>query len=86
MCDFVKDRGELLSRLSQEANPALECQRENVVTEATTKVWREDEQLCDLRMELSLQALHAQDVPRQQSQEHAGPHQHPTGLVPETHA
>ena len=38
----------------------------------------------DSRTEMSLQALHAEDVTLQQSHKYAGPHQHLTGLVQET--
>ena len=74
----------MFSRFPQEANQALEDQREIVVTEATSEVCRRDEQLHDLRTELSLQTLHAEDVSQQQNQEHAGLHQQLTGLVQET--
>ena len=53
-----KDRRDLFSRFSQEANQALEYLRENLVTEVTSEVWRRDQQVYDLRPELSLQALH----------------------------
>ena len=33
-----------------------------MVTEATIEVWKRDEQLYDLRTELSFQELHAEDV------------------------
>ena len=84
MRDFLKDLGDVFSRFPQEANQALEDQWEIVVTEATSEVCRRDEQLHDLRTELSLQTLHAEDVSQQQNQEHAGLHQQLTGLVQET--
>ena len=45
--------------------------------EVTLEVWRR-------RTELSLHALHAEDVSQQQNQEYAWPHQQLTGLVEET--
>ena len=45
---------------------------------------RRDEQVYDLRTELRLQAPHQEEVTQDVCQEHAGPHQHLTGLVPET--
>ena len=62
----------------------LEDQLEILVTELTTEVWRRDEQTHDLRTELSLHALHSEDVTQQQYQEYAGLHQHLTRLVQET--
>ena len=59
---FSQRLRDLLSRFSQEANQALENQREILVTEVTSEVWRRDEQVYDLRTELSLQALHQEDV------------------------
>ena len=47
-------------------------------------MWWRDEQVYDLRTELSLQAHHAEDVTHHQSQEHAGLHQRLTGFVQET--
>ena len=70
---------ELSSRFSHEAIQALENHREQFVTEM-----RRDEQVHDLRTELSLQALHSEDATQQQTQECAGLHQHLTGLVQET--
>ena len=81
---FSQRQRDLLSRLSQEANKALVNQQENLVTEVTSDVWRRDEQVYDLRTELSLQALHQEDVTQQQNQEYAAPHEHLTGLVQET--
>ena len=54
-----------------------------ILSEATPEVWRRDEQLYDLRTELSPQALHAGEV-SQQNQEYVGLHQQLTGLVQET--
>ena len=51
MRDFLKD-SELLSRFSQEVDQALDDQREILVTEVTTGVWRRDEHVFDLRTEL----------------------------------
>ena len=65
---FSTRQRELLSRWSQEANQAPEDQREILVTEESTEVWRRDEQVHDLRSELSLHALHSEDVTQQQSQ------------------
>ena len=67
--DFPRKQRELSSRFSQEA---LEDQRDNLQTEVTSEVWRRYEQVHDLRRKLSLQALHAEDVTQQQSQEYAG--------------
>ena len=72
---FPRQR-ELLSRLCQKAYQPLENQREHLVTEVTSSVWRRDEQVYELRTEPSLQALHSEDVTQQQSQEDAGLHQH----------
>ena len=44
---FSKRQRELLSRFSQEENEALDNQRDILVTEVTTEVWRRDEQLHD---------------------------------------
>ena len=82
--DFPRKQRELSSRFSQEANQALEDQRDNLLTEVTSEVWRRYEQVHDLRRKLSLQALHAEDVTQQQSQEYAGSQQHLTRLVQET--
>ena len=73
--EFPKDKGNCY-RDSQKAYQALENQREHLVTEVTSSVWRRDEQVYELRTELSLQALHSEDVTQQQSQEGAGLHQH----------
>ena len=73
MREFFKD--ELWSRFSQEAIEALEDQREILVTEVASEVWRRDEQLYDLRAELKT---------LQQNQEDAGVRQHMTGLFQET--
>ena len=74
MRDFSRRRRELLSRFSKEAYQALEDQREILVTEVTSEVRRRDEQVHDLRTDLSLEALHAEHVSQQ----------HLTGLVQET--
>ena len=50
----------------------------------TTEVWRRDEQVHDLRAELSLHAWYADDASQQPNQEYAGLYQHLTGLVQET--
>ena len=55
-----------------------------MVTEVTTEVWRRDEQVHDLRAELSLHALCADDASQQPNQEYAGLYQHLTGLVQDT--
>ena len=55
-----------------------------MVTKVTTEVWRRHEQVHDLRAELRLHALHAEDVMQQQSPEYAGIHKHLKGLVKET--
>ena len=81
---FSQRQRELLSRFSQEGDQALEDQRQNFVTEVTSEVWRRDEQVSDLRAELRLQSLHAENVSQQQYQEYAGLHQHLTGLCQET--
>ena len=82
MRDLPKDR-ELLSRFSrEEASQALEDVRDILV--ATSEVWRREEEVHDLRTELSLHAPHSEDVTHQQNQENAGRHQHLTGLVQET--
>ena len=70
--DFPRKLRELSSRFSEEANQVLEDQRDNLLTEVTSEVWRRYEQVHDLRRKLSLQALHAEDVTQQQSQEYAG--------------
>ena len=67
-----------------EENQALYNQREFVVTEVTTEVWRRDEQVHDLRTELSLHALYADDASQQPNQEYAGLYQHLSGLVQDT--
>ena len=74
----------MLSRFSQDANQVPQDERTFLVTEVTSEVWRQDEQLYDLHQELGLQALHADDVSQHQTPEHAGLHQHLTGLVQET--
>ena len=66
-------------RCSPEANQALEDQRKHSVTAVTSEVWRRDEQLYDLRTELSPHAPHAEDVSQQQDQECAGLHPHLAG-------
>ena len=81
MRDFLR---ELLSQLTQDANQALEDQREILVTEVTSEVRRRDDQVHYLRRELSLHALHSADVTQQQSQKYAGLHQHMTGSLQET--
>ena len=58
MRDFLQRHREVLSRSSQEATQALDDQRETFVTEVTSEVWRRDEQVHDLRAELSLHTLH----------------------------
>ena len=73
---FSQRQRELLSRLCQKAYHALENHREHLVTEVTSSARRRDEQVYELRTELSLQALHSEDVTQQQSQEGAGLHQH----------
>ena len=55
-----------------------------MVTYVTSEVTGRDEQVYDLRTELSLQELHQGDLTQHQSQENAGPHSHLTGLVQET--
>ena len=69
---FSHIQGELFSQFTQGANQALENQRENLVTEVTSGVWRRNEQVFDLRAELSLHALHSEDVTQKQSQVYAG--------------
>ena len=81
---FSQRQQELLSRFSDGANQGFKDQREILVTEVSSEVWRRDEQVHDLRTELSLRALHSEDVTQQQCQEYAGQHQHLTGLVHET--
>ena len=75
---------ELLSRVSQEANQALEDLRKNLVTEVPSEVWRRNEQLYNLRTELSHQAPRSEDASQKQSEEYAGLHQLLTGLVQES--
>ena len=65
---FSQRQREQLSRFSQEANQTVVNQRELLVTEVTSGVRRRDEQVYDLRTELSFQALHSEDVTQQQSQ------------------
>ena len=77
MRDPRKDKEICDCDLSREENQAL-------VTEAAPQVWRRDEQVHDLRTELSLQTLHQEHVTQHQSQEHAEPHHHLTRLVHET--
>ena len=84
MRDLLTDRGELLSRFSQEAEQALDDQRAVLVTEVTSEVRRRDEQEDDFRTVLSLHVQHAEDVSPQPNQGYAGVHQHLTGLVAET--
>ena len=75
MRDFPKDKGNYCCDFYQEANQVLEDQREPLVTEVTSEVWRRGEQVYDVRRELSLQALHAEDASQQQQhQEYAGLH------------
>ena len=50
----------------------------------TSEVWRRDDPVYDFGSELSLRALHSEDIAQQQSQEYDGPHQHWTRLVQET--
>ena len=83
MRGFLNDR-ELSSRFSQDADQVLEDQRQIWATKVTSRVWRRGEQVHDLRTELSLQALHAEDATQQQNQEYVGLHEHMTGLVQET--
>ena len=64
---FSQRQRELLSRFSQKANHALANQREILVTEVTAEVWRRDKKVHDLRKELSLHALHSEDIAQQQS-------------------
>ena len=59
MRDFLKARDLFFFRFPQEANQALEGQREILATEVTTDI-------CESREELSLQALHAEGVSRLQ--------------------
>ena len=59
-------------------------QRTTLVTEVTSEVWRRNEQVHVLRTEVSLQAVHSEDVTQQPNQEYARLHQHLTGLVQET--
>ena len=73
---FSQRQRELLSRFSQEAKQALENQRDSLVTEASTEVWRRHEQEHYLRTELSLHALHSEDNTLQQSQEYIKLPQH----------
>ena len=80
---FSQRQRELLSRFSQEAAQTPENMLEILVTEVTSEVWRRDEQVHDLRTDLSLHALHSQDVTQKRHQEYAGLHQHLTGLVQE---
>ena len=61
-----------------------ENQQEVLFTEVTTEVWRRDDQVHVFGTELSLHALHSEDVTQQHSQEYAGLHQHLTGVVQET--
>ena len=77
-------RRKLLSEFSQEANQTPEDQRENLSTGVTSEIWRRDEQVYDLGAEVSFRTPHAEDVSQHQNQEHAGPHEHLTGLVQET--
>ena len=65
MRDFPRGKGHCFVRFSQEANPALDIQRADLVVEVTSQVWRRDEQVHDLRTELGLQALHSEDVTQQ---------------------
>ena len=58
---FSQRQRHFLPRFSQEANQALEDQREILVTEVTTEVWMRDEQVHELRTELSLHALNSED-------------------------
>ena len=74
---------EVSSRFSQEATQALEDQRENLVTEATSEVRRRDEQVFDY-VQNSVFVHCTRKTLRNNSQEYVGPHQHLTGLVQET--
>ena len=56
---FSRRHKELLSRFSQEANQALENQRDIFVKEPTSEVRRRDEQVYDSRTKLSIQTLHS---------------------------
>ena len=56
MRDFLKDKDIVIS-IFRAAYQALEEQWTFLVTEVTSEVWRRDEQLYDLRSELSLQIL-----------------------------
>ena len=58
---FTKHEVDLLSRFSQEANQTLKHQQEILMT---AEVFRRDEQLFDLRPELSLHAPHAEETAR----------------------
>ena len=79
---FLRHR-ELSSKFSQEENQALENQLQILVTDATSEVRSQDEQLYDLLTEPSFQAPHPKVVTQQQNQEYAGRHQHLTRLVQE---
>ena len=71
--DFLRDEGKChRDFLSKQIN--LENQRDSLVADVTTEVWRRDEQEHDLRAKLSLHALHSGDVTPQQSQECGGLH------------
>ena len=73
---FSKAKGTAI-RFPQDANQALD-QEEKLVTEVTSD---------DVRTELCLQALHAEDVlQQQQNQDYAGLLQHLTGVVQENTA
>ena len=65
---FSQGQRELLSRFSQDADQALEDQRDILATEVTSEVWRLDEQVYDWRTELSLQALQSEDITQRQRQ------------------
>ena len=81
----LKDRGKLsCPDFPRKQTKLLRIREKFLVTEVTSEVWRQDEQLYDLHQELGLQALHADDVSQHQTPEHAGLHQHLTGLVQET--
>ena len=84
MPDFTQLQKKLLSRFAQEANQALDNQRQNLVTEVTSEVRGRDWQAYELRTELSLQELHQENVTQHQCQEYVCLHQHLIGFVQET--
>ena len=84
MRDFPKDKGNCYRGSLRKQIKLLKFSEICFVTEVTTDVWRRDEQVHDLRTELSLHALHSEDVTQQQNQEFAGKRQHLTRLLRET--